>query len=237
MHPVFAHNIGNLTQWTKNDKVFRSVNLDDDLYKQREIVVMLDGQNAADFAKYVNFVTVTMRKKHGSGETSTSEVRIDKANFNQGGGMVRLDPYGWKGDNDRARWLEYEYKTAWSFFGGKSVETSFVPANTPALGIAPPYVRRVVEVDADPAILTSLGVRLVTVNLYHDVNGEQKVERATLKPAGDATIAASIDFIQTPGNDGYRYEVTWRMRDGSERTSGRKDSSSDVIFADEVRQQ
>lgn len=235
VHPVFAHNIGSLSQWTKNDKVFRAVNLDDDLYKQREIVVMLDGQNAADFSKYINFVTVQMRKKHGSGETSTSEVRIDRTNFNQTGGVFRLAPYGWKGDTDRSKWLDYEYRTTWSFFGGKQVETEFVPATSMALGITPPFARRVVEVDADPSILGPLGVRLVTVNLYHEINGEPRKQRVTLKPAGETTLAVPIEFIHAPGDDRYRYDVTWQLRDTTQRTSGMREGTADVIFADELQ--
>lgn len=234
VHPVFSENIGNLTKWIKDPRVFRSVNLDDELYKQREVMVLLDGPNATDFNKYINFVTVQMRKKHGGGETSTSEVRIDRTNFTQAGGMFRLAPYGWKGDSDRSAWLQYEYNAIWNFFGGKQVETGFQPATSVALALTPPLSRRTLEVDADPAVLTAASVRLVTVNVYHGGGPEAKAERVTIKPAGDATVAVPIEYIRQRGDNRYQYEITWRMRDGAERTSGRREGTADVIFADEL---
>ena len=55
---------------------FRSVNLDDPFYKQRELLVSIDGLNSDQFSKYINFVTVSMKKIHGNGKVTYDELRI-----------------------------------------------------------------------------------------------------------------------------------------------------------------
>ena len=61
---VFGGNIGKI-----NCKdCLREVNLDDPLYKQRELVCFIDGEISQDFNKYINYVTVSMRKKHPGGD-------------------------------------------------------------------------------------------------------------------------------------------------------------------------
>jgi hypothetical protein len=95
---------------------FREVNPWSPLYQQREVVVY--GANVADFGQYVNFVTVRLHKKHASGAITDDEVLIDRNNFNKENNRFKL-LYGWKGDNDRSRWREYEYQTVWSLFGGR----------------------------------------------------------------------------------------------------------------------
>ncbi len=236
LNPTFSENIGNLTKWVKDPMVFRSVNLDDDLYKQREVVVMLDGQNSADFSKYVNFVTVQMRKKHGDRSMTQDEIRIDRTNFSTSGGLFRFTPYGWKGDTDRSKWLEYEYNTVWSFFGGKTVEEGWKPTTNVALSVTPTYSRRSISIEADPSRLTELGVRLATIKFTAKLNDTVQNLQATIRVAQDAPPSTAIEYIHSPGDNDYTYEISWRMKDGTTKTSGPKKGSEDVIFADELPQ-
>ena len=62
----FDENLG--SEVAKCKECFRSVNLDDPFYKQRELLVSIDGLNSDQFKKYINFVTVSMKKVHGNGE-------------------------------------------------------------------------------------------------------------------------------------------------------------------------
>ncbi len=59
----FNENIGDLRRFLGDESHFRQVNLDDPLYRQREISVFLDDMNANDFGDYINFVAVQMRKQ------------------------------------------------------------------------------------------------------------------------------------------------------------------------------
>ena len=85
----FDENIGDLRNFLQNENIFRAVNLDDPLYKQREITVALDGFNAQNFGTFVNYVSVLIRKKHQNGESTEQEIRIDRDNFNKEGNSFR----------------------------------------------------------------------------------------------------------------------------------------------------
>ena len=60
----FDHNIGNLSAYIEDDRHFYQVNLDDPLYKQREIFVLLDGSNANDFGEFINYVSIKLKKTY-----------------------------------------------------------------------------------------------------------------------------------------------------------------------------
>jgi len=215
------------------EECFRQVNLDDPLYKQREIVAFVDGLNAQDFGNYINFVTVSMQKKHESGEITLDEVRIDRNNFSKEGNNFKL-LYGWKGDNDRSRWFGYEIRAAWSFFGGRSVETDWEPRNTGAINLAPPFQRRIIDVEADPHVLQEAKIRAVNVKIYYQLAGEQKVEQVTLIPSRQQ-LSKRVEFMLPKDQTEYEYEIEWQIRGKEEpEKSGRKKTSFGILFADEL---
>ena len=113
-------NIGDLYgKYKDNERFFRTVNLDDPAFVQREIHVGVDGAILPEFDKYINSVTVTLRKQHQNGEETLREILVGRDTFERPFDDFRMI-YGWNGDDDRARWLEYDYRTSWSFKeGGK----------------------------------------------------------------------------------------------------------------------
>ena len=228
----FDENIGDLRNLMDDESHFRQVNLDDPLVRQREIVAFVDGMNATDFGQYINFVTVHMRKKHESGEITDDEVRIDRNNFNREGNNFKL-LYGWKGDNNRNKWLNYQYQTTWSFFGGNTVQDPWREATEGAINLAPPYQRRSVELQADADMLKDAQVRLVTVKVYYDLAGAEQVRQASLNPS-KGQLSEKIEFM-LPGDEyDYEYEIIWRLTGNRTVASGRQTSSEAVLFVDEV---
>jgi hypothetical protein len=228
----FDENIGDLRQHLDKPDVFRQVNLDDPLYRQRELVVFLDGLNATDFGKYINFVSVLMRKRHGEGAETTDEVRIDRNNFNKEGNAFKL-LYGWKGDNDRRKWLDYEYHPVWSFFGGRTVEAPWQKASAGAINVAPPFTRRIVELQADQKTLADAGVRSITVKIYYGLGGVEQVKQVTLN-AAKGPLSEPVEFMSPQGTLDYDYEITWQLKGNRTLTSGRKKASTDLLFVDEL---
>jgi hypothetical protein len=228
----FDENIGDLRQHLDKPDVFRQVNLDDPLFRQRELVVFLDGLNSTDFGKYINFVSVLMRKRHGEGAETTDEVRIDRNNFNKEGNAFKL-LYGWKGDTDRRKWLDYEYHPVWSFFGGRTVEEPWRKASAGAINVAPPFTRRIVELQADPKTLTDAGVRSITVKVYYGLGGVEQVKQVTLN-AAKGPLSEPVEFMSPQGKLDYDYEITWQLKGDRALTSGRKKSSTDLLFVDEL---
>lgn len=229
----FDENIGNLSSLMNDKAHFAQVNLDDPIFKQREVSVYLDGQNSADFTNFVNFVTVRLRKKHQGGDVTNDEVRIDRENFSKSGNYFKL-LYGWKEDTDRNKWMDYEYNVVWSFFGGKEVDKGWAKGGNDAVTVAPPYTRRTLNVEADANTIMAAGVRLITVKVfYKDAAGAEQMKQATLNPASNQ-LSQKLDYIRPTDSNDYAYEITWRMKDGKMVSSGRKTANDDFILCDNV---
>jgi hypothetical protein len=226
----FDENFGSL----KCPKCFREVNLDDPMYKQREIYLSIDGLNADQFGKYVNFVTVSMKKEHGDEDATVDEQRIAQKDFASTGNSFRL-MYGWKNhaDDDRAKWLEYQYKTVWSFFGGLQVSQDWAVNDEPAINLAPPFHPVSVDVEANPTLLTDAKVRLVTVKFYYDYGAGEKMEQVSIK-AEDKAAAQHVDFMLKPNQYDYEYEVVWRLAGNRTITTGRQKSNDAMLYVDEI---
>jgi hypothetical protein len=228
----FSENIGDLRRLKDDASHFRSVNLDDPMFKQRELVAMVDGVNAQDFGQFVNFASVQMRKKHESGEETQDEVRIDRNNFNKEGNAFKL-MYGWKGDNDRRKWMDYEVQTTWSLFGGKTIVEPWKKVNAGAIGLTPPLRRRFVNLDGSQETLQQADVRAVTVQVFYDVAGAEQSKQVSLNVA-KGQVADKIEILTSPDNTNYAYQLTWQLKGNRTVTSGRQTTVSDNLFVDEL---
>ena len=230
---VMAGNIGNIYQkYGQDPRYFRAANLDDPVYRQREIFVMMDGRNAGDFQDYINFVTVQILKEHQNGEKTIDEVVIDKDSFSSKKNRFRM-VYGWKEDNDREKWMEYKYKTVWNFRGGTHHESSWLGTDSFVLSVAPPYQYRRISLEADPDIFKEMGVRHALVKLYYDFFGKEVMIQKTIKTK-DKALSKEIEYACPIGKFDFSYEVTWYLKDGKRLRSGRINDSSDIIYIDEL---
>lgn len=228
----FDENIGNLSKLMKDPNHFYEVNLEQAIFKQREISVFLDGQNAADFDKYVNYVTVRMRKKHQGGDETDDEVRIDRSNFNKNGNFFKL-LYGWKDDKSRDKWFDYEYNEVWSFQGGTQVDMGWKPSRNFSLTVTPPFEKRTLHLEADPDTVKAAGIRLISVTVHYDLGGKDQTKQATLNPTG-GQLSQTLEYIRPASKNDYSYEISWRMKDGRTVTSGKKTATDEFIFCDDV---
>ncbi|CAM1371889.1 hypothetical protein [Tenacibaculum xiamenense] len=224
----FDKNFGDI----KCDDCFHQVNLDDALFKQRELVAFVDGANATDFGSYINFVTISMKKKHQSGTVTNDEVRIDRNNFNKEGNNFKL-LYGWKGDNDRSKWLDYEYKTSWSFFGGHSIESEWLKNDNGALAVAPPLLKKTIDIEADPEIIKENKVRAIDVKLFYNIGDKEQTKNITLIPRKEEFSKQETIILPKNSTD-YSYEITWNLRGNKTLNSGKQKTSSSVLFVDEL---
>ncbi len=214
------------------DACFREINLDDPLYKQREIVAFLDGLNFEDFGKYINYVNVIMKKKHEEGEITIDEVRIDRNNFNASGNNFKM-LYGWKGDNNRKNWEKYQFKTEWNFFGGVKVEKDWEETITNTIPIAPPFRRTIIDLEADPDIIKDAGVRFIEVVLHYEIAGKRQSKRLKLNTRSQQ-FSGQLEIIQEPDNLNYDYEITWYIPGKDAISSGKSTSNSSILFLDNL---
>ncbi len=228
----FSENIGDFRSLKGNSAHFREVNLDDPLFKQRELVAMVDVANAQDFGQFVNFVNVQMRKKHATGEQSDDEVRVDRNNFNKEGNNFKL-MYGWKGDNDRRKWMEYEVQATWNLIGGKTVVEPWKSSTSGTIGLAPPYRRRTVTIDGSPETLQQADVRAVTVQVFYDVAGAEQSKQVTLNVAKGVS-GEKVEILTAPDNTNYAYQMTWQLKGNKTLSTPRQTTVSDMLFVDEL---
>lgn len=224
----FDENFGQI----RCQECFRQVNLDDPFFRQREIFASLDGFNSVDFGSYINFVNITLRKKHENGDITNEEIRIDKSNFNQTGNNFKM-VYGWKEDNNRLLWLNYDYKTLWNYFGGYSAESEWTTSSLGSIAVSSPVLRRVIDVEADPDILKEAFVRSVEVKIWFTLGDKEQIRVVRLNPR-TGQLSQQIDILMASGSFTYQYEVTWFLTDGSTKTSEKKPGNSSIIYADNI---
>ncbi len=230
----FDENIGDLTAFLDDPLFFRQVNLDDPFFKQREVLVYVDGPNSEDFGKFINFVTVQLRKTHGNGQVTFDEVRIDRNNFNTEANRFRL-LYGWKdhADDDRERWRGYEWRAIWSFFGGADIEEPWKATAASGIRAKPPLERRTVSLEAMPDSMKEAQVRSITVRLYYDLAGAEKVEQVTLNTdRGESSL--SVPMMLPPGRYDYDYDVSWRLRGNRSLALPRSKTNESILYVDEL---
>ena len=231
INEVFGGNIGKI----RCNDCLTEVNTASNLYTQREIVAQLDGDaaNNDNFGKYINNVTVKVRKKHGAGDITLDEVRIDRKNFNKTGNFFKM-LYGWqKGDNDRRNWLNYDYQTSWNFFGGFTINEDWKPTNNQVISLIPPFNRSEINILAEKEPLLSANVRAVFVRIYYKMGETEYMKRAVINPKTEQ-ITQIIEVLHAQNNLNYLYEMDWMLNDGSVIKSGRKVANNEILFADNL---
>ncbi|MCF8325546.1 MAG: hypothetical protein K9I84_11355 [Leadbetterella sp.] len=230
----FDENVG--SDAVKCTSCYRQVNLDDPFFQQREVLVSVDGLNSDQFAKYINFATISMKKMHGSnGDATIQEVRVGSKEFNAGN-VYRL-LYGWKDalDNNRADWLKYDYKTTWSFFGDHKIETEWKTSDQIGVNLAPPFHPVKIDFEASPDLVKENQIRLINIKIYYDYGDGEKMEQVTIKST-DKVLAQKAEFMLKNGNYTYDYEINWRLSGNKVVSSGRKKSSDTTLYVDELPQ-
>jgi hypothetical protein len=217
----FDENIGDLRRWLDNPAIFHDANLDDPLYRRREVIASLVGVDDADFASLLSFVNLQIRKKHESGDDSFEETQIDRGKFNALGNLFRL-AYGWKGDENRRRFREFDYRTIWAFRSGRSVEDAWQRTSFSSLPLSPPFAKRSIQLEADKSRLDRAGVRSISVQLTSELAGQPQTTQVTLN-AAHGELSKTLDLIVPRGTATYGYEIRWRLRGNQTRTTGSAD--------------
>ncbi len=229
---MMAANIGALYERYKDDaNRFRTVNLSDAAFQQREIHVGIDGAILPEFEKYVNSVTVTLRKVHQNGAQTLREVVIDRNTFAKEKRDFRM-VYGWNGDEDRAKWLEYEYRTRWSFKGGGLHETDWTKTDINMIDLYAPYVRNTVQLVGDAEALREQGVRAIAVHVEYDFFDGRRSQDLALQTS-EPIDGREIEITLPLSVYDYDYSVTW-MRKGAPPLEVEGTDDTGVIFVDEL---
>lgn len=207
----FDQNFGSLISLARCPDCFRRVNLDDPLYQQREINARVDGSiNSDDFGKYINSVEVLIRKTHQNGQQTVQGIQVNKQLFNdKANNFVMV--YGWKGDDDRNKWLSYDYKTRWSYFGGAETETDWTKTESAMLALAPDYIRKPVYVEADQEFFDKEKIRAAEITLFYIINGKEQSRRVTMQPK-DNGLSQMAEIVLPRDSNEFEYEIAYFVR-------------------------
>jgi hypothetical protein len=141
--------------------------------------------------------------------------------------------YGWKNDNDRSKWLDYEFKTDWFFFGGHTVTSAWQTSDDTDIKLSAPFVRRIIDIEADPTLISASNVRAIDVKLYSKLGAKQQVKEMRMVTKSNQ-LSGQLEIMQPTDIMDYEYEVTWHLNDGSTRSSGRKTSNTKSLFVDTI---
>jgi len=231
-HSFITFNIGDLYQRHGRDtSYFRDVSLEDPTFRQREIQVGVDGALLPEFDRYINSVTLTLRKQHQNGQETLREVVLDRASVQKGISGLRL-AYGWNGDEDRGAWLRYEYRTRWSFKGGGAHQTPWMGADAPMIDLFTPYERRVLQIVGSLETLKSRQVRAVVIDVEYAFFGDRRRQSIVVRPDQPGE-EARLELTLPIGAQQYDYVITWQL-EGNRRLTTKGQDAGGVVFIDEV---
>jgi hypothetical protein len=230
---AMAENIGQLYRLYGRDQgVFRAITIDDPVFKQREIRVALDGQDASTFTRYLNFVTVKLKKTHQAGDITTGEIVITPETFNSSGNNFSLI-YGWKNDSDRTKWLSYEYQAIWSFYGGMEIRTPWTVTDSPMLALIPPHHYRTISIEGNGNTLTGAGVRHGVVTFTCRVGDKYFSEQVTIRNSWPAS-SLLVDIPEDSQNPETQSEIIWYLTNNRKVSSGKRLLEGDILYWDEL---
>jgi hypothetical protein len=228
---TIAFNVGDLWQRVGDDPAhFKTVNLADAAFSQREIRVGIDGALVPEFDKFVNSVTATLRKRHANGETTVQEIVIDRQTFPRASNDFRM-LYGWKGDDDREAWARYEYRTRWSFKSGGAFETDWAATDANLINLYAPYRRKLVRVIADRALFAEENIRALVVQVDYPFFGDRKRETFRLRTDTAPAPGEAIELTIPRDAGEYHWTMTWYRQDGT-RLSAEGTGDDAILLAD-----
>jgi hypothetical protein len=231
-HHYIVFNIGDVyRKYGKDENYFKTVNVFDPDFSQREVHVSVDGSLEPEFTKFINNVTVTLRKKHQSGDETVKELSIDRNTLTESAGRLVMT-YGSVRDTNRIKWLDYDYKTIWQFMKGGLYSTDWVTQNASIINLFAPYERRIIDVMGDDAVLRQNNIRSVIIELSYNFFGETR--RSKLVIMTNEPVSDKFFEITQPLNEyDYSYSIKWIRQDGQQINKSFTDNSG-IIFIDNL---
>jgi hypothetical protein len=222
-HAYIANNVGDL--WTahgEDPRYFRTVNLADPTFQQREVHVAVDGALVQELGASINSATLHLRKQHGDGSQTVRELLIDRKTVEEKAGDLRL-VYGWQQDADRVEWLAYDVRTEWRFDGGQSFATDWQRKESAVIDLEAPYQRQVVELMGSEA-LGQQGVKAVVARVEYPFFGQTRRQQLVVRPA-KGEHEGRLEITLPRDAQGYDYTLTWMLSGGKQRIQSGRDES------------
>ena len=139
--------------------------------------------------------------------------------------------YGWKGDEDRGKWLEYEYQTMWSFNGGNQVASGWNKTEFGSIALEPPYLKKPIYIEVDQEFIQAENIRAIEVKFYSKLGDKEETQSVNLKTSKDE-LTRTVDILLPRNMENYDYEITYFIKGKDPITSKRKPSNYGRIDLD-----
>jgi hypothetical protein len=215
-----------LRKFKNNKKVYDIINLDDPDLQDRTVYAILDGEDFDTFKKYINFVTVSFKKAHPSGEPTTRDIIFNAQSFAERGNML---PFVYPRLGEGASWLGYDFKTTWSFMGGIKVDGTWTRSEEAAVNLFPPHRYREVDVIADEDNVKAYNIKLITVAFKNKIFDREKTGETKILPS--ETLLTKYEYLHQENDMSFQYEVTWLLGDGRRVSSGWQTTADPFVYA------
>jgi len=218
--------IGDVLRKYKNDKrVYDVINLDDPDLEDRTVYSILDGEDFDNFGKYINFVTVSFKKAHPQGQPTSRDVIFNAKTFAERGNML---PFVYPRLGEGEGWLNYEYKTTWSFMGGIKVEGDWNNTDEPAISLSPPHRYRTIDIIADEENVAQYNIKLITVTIKNRVFDRDRVRQVKIMP--QQSMWEKYEYNHEEGSLDFSYQITWLLGDGRTVTSEWQTTTDPFVY-------
>lgn len=227
---VISGNISGIYQKYGEDKrFFTVVSLDDPTFQERTIEVILDGHDAEDFKSYVNSASVIFRKQRMGGQVMTGEVKFFEQQFAEKGNRLSFK-YG-RVNEAASEWLNYEYRTKWSLYGGVEWESDWVKTDDSVLTLTPPVRRRTIEISVDEDNILQNKVKAVAIQVKHNIFGKDILKEVVINYDKGDPLQVNYTYMHEEGKPGYSYRLIWLLLDGKEVETSWVNRESPFIYA------
>jgi hypothetical protein len=221
---------GNIGGFVRGDgsRYLLEVDLDDPSFQERPVEVLLDGQDHEDFQRYVNAVSVQLRRVHANGRQLEESVVFTREHFGAQGNRQRW-VYPRLGDPP-GRWFDYAYKVRWDFFGGASWETgAWEATDRDVITLAAPAVRREVVVNVKAEDFVVHDVEAVEVEFENELFGRRR--QGSLVMTMGEPLSQTYTYVTAADDGAYRFRTKWVHGDGTERVTPWQERSSSYLLA------
>ncbi|MBM1107815.1 hypothetical protein JQC67_16795 [Aurantibacter crassamenti] len=238
----FSENIGNIKE--KCESCFKIVSLDEmEMFKQREVLVILDGSILSNFKKFINSASITLRKEHPDNKFENEYANITYTNFKDTGNVHKM-VYGWQGD-DSETWGDYQYKVDWNFFQNYEVKGEFQDYDGDVLSISPPVSLKTVSIEADPDFVADNNIKYITIKLsygygtrkqsgYVDLDAGGQFVSKPIRLRADGILSKQVGLILPNEVDEFSYTYKVTTIDGKNYQSGELKSTG--LLIDEIHE-
>lgn len=230
---MLTMNLGDFySQYGDNEKYVRVESTADCDFAQRRIFVLVDGALRPDVGAFVNNIGLSLKKQHESGAETIRELMVNTQNLSDD---LTLGPltYNSNGDTCDEQWLDYQYRTDWSFVGGGQYASEWLGTSAASVSLTAPYHRQVINIGGDMQALMDKGVRAVVVQVSSDFFGRTVTQRRTFQPDPGAAEIEPISIIQPEGHYQYQYDVRLILHGGEQITDSGTDDLG-YLFLDEI---